>query len=107
LIPVGIGAVAGMAILSRVLSWLFKRFHDVAVASITGFVAGSLVTIWPWKKKVLETFTSGDKVKEKVVDYDRYMPAVDGQFWIAILVMLVGVGLMVAVEVMGSRKGKC
>ena len=53
LIPVGIGAVVGMAALSRLLSWLFKRFHHVAVATITGFVAGSLVTIWPWKTPIL------------------------------------------------------
>jgi len=106
LIPVGIGAVAGLAILSRVLSWLFKRFHDVAVASITGFVAGSLITIWPWKREVIETFTSGDKVKEKVVDYDRFLPAVDGQFWITIAIMAAGVALMVGVELMGSKKGK-
>jgi len=104
LIPVGIGAVAGMAILSRVLSWLFKRFHDVAVASITGFVAGSLVTIWPWKKEVTETFISNGKEKVKVIDYDRYMPAMDNQFWIAIGIMLIGVGLMIAVEIMGSKK---
>lgn len=106
LIPVGIGAVAGMAVLSRVLSWLFKRFHDIAVASITGFVAGSLVTIWPWKKEVVETFTSGDKIKEKVIDYDRYIPAMDSEFWVAIGFALVGVVLMVAVEIMGSNKDK-
>lgn len=104
LIPVGVGAVAGMAILSRVLSWLFKRFHDIAVASITGFVAGSLLTIWPWKKEVVETFTSGDKIKEKVIDYDRYLPAMDNQFWVAVGIMLIGVALMIAVEVMGSKK---
>jgi len=106
LIPVGIGAVAGMAILSRVLSWLFKRFHDIAVASITGFVAGSLVTIWPWKKEVVETFTSGDKIKEKVIDYDRYMPTMDHQFWVALGFAVIGVVLMVAVEIMGSKKEK-
>ena len=106
LVPVGIGAVVGMAVLSRFLSWLFKRFHDIAVASITGFIAGSLVTIWPWKKEVMETFTSGDKIKEKVVDYQRYIPEMNSQFWIAIGVMFIGVILMLVVEFMGSKKAE-
>ena len=49
IIPVGIGAVVGVALLSRFLSWLFKKYHDFTTALITGFVAGSLYIIWPWK----------------------------------------------------------
>lgn len=101
LVPVGIGAVVGMAALSRVLSWLFHKFHDVAVATITGFVAGSLVTIWPWKKEILKTFENG---KVKVIGHDRFFPQIDGHFWLAIGVMLAGVVLMVVIEVMGQEK---
>ena len=52
LVPVGVGAVVGMIVLSRLLSWLFKNFHDQAVGLITGFVLGSLVVIWPWKEEI-------------------------------------------------------
>lgn len=52
LIPVGIGAVVGLIVLSRVLNWLFKSYHDEAVGLITGFVLGSLVVIWPWKDEL-------------------------------------------------------
>jgi len=72
LIPVGIGAVLGMVVLSRLLSWLFKRFHDIAVATITGFVAGSLVTIWPWKTPVTQMFGE----KEKIIGYTRFFPEI-------------------------------
>lgn len=102
LVPVGIGAVLGMVVLSRLLSWLFKRFHDVAVATITGFVAGSLVTIWPWKSPITQVFGE----KEKIIGYTRYFPEIDGQFWIASLVILVGAALMIGIEVMGKDKSK-
>ncbi len=62
LVPVGIGAVLGLLALSHILAWLFKRYHDAAVSLITGFVAGSLVIIWPWKK-ALETVTVNGKDK--------------------------------------------
>ncbi len=52
LIPVGIGAVFGLIVLARFLNWLFKHYHNEAIALITGFVLGSLVIIWPWKDEL-------------------------------------------------------
>jgi putative membrane protein len=103
LIPVGMGAVLGMVALSRLLSWLFKRFHDIAVATITGFVAGSLVTIWPWKNDIKEVLRNG---KIKTVGYERYLPEIDSNFWIAALVILVGAILMIGIEMLGKDKVK-
>ncbi|MEZ7955611.1 MAG: DUF368 domain-containing protein [Rubritalea sp.] len=103
LIPVGIGAVLGMIALSRLLSWLFRRFHDVAVATITGFVAGSLVTIWPWKNDIKEVLRNGEI---KTVGYERYFPEIDSNFWIAALVILAGVILMIGIEMLGKDKVK-
>lgn len=56
IIPVGIGAVVGILSFSRVLSWLFKHYRTLTLASLTGFVLGALNKVWPWKK-VVETFT--------------------------------------------------
>lgn len=77
LVPVGIGAVLGMVVLARLLSWLFKNHHDMAVALITGFVAGSLLIIWPWKDQVPERNEAGwIMVKTK----DRALAAREGGF---------------------------
>ena len=43
------GAVLGLAVFSRLLHWLLQRFHTLAMALLTGFLSGSLVSIWPWK----------------------------------------------------------
>ncbi len=60
LIPVAVGAVLGLLVLARVLSWLFHHWHDLAVALITGFVAGSLLVIWPWKEPAPACDSAGD-----------------------------------------------
>ena len=77
LIPVGIGAVLGMVLLARLLSWLFKNHHDWAVALITGFVAGSLMIIWPWKDQVPERNEAGVIM---VKTEDRSLEAREGNF---------------------------
>ena len=43
------GCVLGLATFSRVLSWLFKNYHDETLALLTGVMIGSLNKIWPWR----------------------------------------------------------
>ena len=59
IIPFFIGAVLGVLLLSHILSWVFDHHHDIAVALITGFIAGSLVLIWPWKSTIYKTDEAG------------------------------------------------
>ena len=44
-----VGCVVGLLSFSKFLNWLFKKYHDVTVAALTGFLIGSLNKIWPWK----------------------------------------------------------
>lgn len=71
LIPVGIGAVVGLIVLSRVLNWLFKHYHNEAVSLITGFILGSLAIIWPWKEEIPKRDENGlivVKTKERILE---------------------------------------
>lgn len=43
------GCVAGLLSFSHVLSWMFKRYHDLTIALLTGFMIGSLRKVWPWQ----------------------------------------------------------
>ncbi|MGJ8673649.1 DUF368 domain-containing protein [Rubritalea sp.] len=101
LIPVGVGAVVGLIVLSHFLSWLFKRYHDNAVAVITGFVAGSLAIIWPWKSEAEVIFKNGEK---KVLSYESYFPQFDSSLAVAVVIMIAGAALMLGVEKLGSKK---
>jgi putative membrane protein len=46
------GCAVGIAVFSRVLSWLFRTHHDISVAILAGFMLGSVRKIWPWKEVV-------------------------------------------------------
>jgi len=104
LIPVGIGAVVGMIVLSHFLAWIFRRFHNHAVSLLTGFVAGSLLVIWPWKNPVVATFEAAGVVKEKIVGYDWFLPGGEAATFIAIGFMALGVLLVWVMEKWGSTE---
>ncbi|MDR2037225.1 MAG: DUF368 domain-containing protein [Bacteroidales bacterium] len=46
------GAIIGLLSFSHFLSWLLKRYHDVTIALLAGFMCGSLNKVWPWKVQV-------------------------------------------------------
>lgn len=103
-IPVGIGAVIGLLTLAHVLAWIFKKYHDLAVSLMTGFVAGSLVVIWPWKTEIQESFTLADGTeKVKTVAYDWHFPAANGETLLAVGVMVAGILLVWLIEVMARK----
>jgi putative membrane protein len=52
----GLGCVVGILSFSHVLNWMLKRYHNLTVALLTGFMLGSLNKVWPWKQ-TLETYT--------------------------------------------------
>jgi putative membrane protein len=58
---VGLGAIIGLLSFSRVLKWLFNHYKLTTLAVLTGFIAGSLNKIWPWKN-VLESEIVKDKI---------------------------------------------
>lgn len=45
----GTGAVLGLLTFGRLLRWLFQRFERITVALMTGFIAGSLTKVWPFR----------------------------------------------------------
>ena len=46
------GAAIGLVTFAQILSWLFKRYHDLTVAVLIGLLLGSLRKVWPWKVDV-------------------------------------------------------
>lgn len=106
LLPVGIGAVAGLALFSRILAWIFQRLHDQTLALLTGFIFGSLSILWPWKEAIIETFKKGNRVKEKVIGYDYSLPDLNIETALAILIMLSGIGIIALTETLAGKLKK-
>ena len=55
LIFLGLGCIVGLLSFARLVSWLFKKFHNLTVGLLSGFMIGSLNKVWPWKD-TLETY---------------------------------------------------
>jgi putative membrane protein len=87
------GAVIGLAVFSRVLSWLFAKHHDIVIAILTGFMIGSLRKIWPWKE-VLEYRVNSHGVEEALVTRNILPEAVDITVVIALTLATLGMVLI-------------
>jgi putative membrane protein len=51
LVPFGLGAVAGIMLFSRFLSWFLAKYHNKTMALLIGFLLGSLYVIWPYQER--------------------------------------------------------
>lgn len=47
------GMLSGLLLFTRMLKWLLSRYYQATLALLTGFIAGSLVKVWPWKTDAL------------------------------------------------------
>ena len=99
LLPVVIGGVVGLLAFSHLLSWIFKNYRDITIAVLTGFILGSMPIIWPWKNDVITYFGS----EAKVTGYEYYLPELNLDFSIALVIMLIGAALIVLTEKMAKK----
>lgn len=58
LLTVMAGMATGLLLFTRALKWLLARYYQATLALLTGFIAGSLVKVWPWKVDVLGALNS-------------------------------------------------
>jgi len=103
LLPVIIGGVVGIMVLSHVLSWIYKKYKNQTVALLTGFILGSLSILWPWKNEVYRVDSMGELVLREgakiVQGYDLILPdAFTPEVIIAIMLALLGFGVIALME---------
>lgn len=94
---IGIGAVLGLALFSRLLSWLFKKHHDIIIAALTGFMIGSLRKIWPWKETI-ETRINSHGIEVPLVQQNVLPEALDSTVIYAIALVIFAMVLIIAME---------
>ena len=95
---VGIGAILGLISFARVVSWLFENYHDIVVAALGGLMLGSLRVIWPWK---VDPFClDNHEICTNIA------PTFDGQFAIALVLMIVGMVAILGLERVGQMANK-
>ncbi len=104
---VGIGAVIGFVILSRIISFLLEKHKDNTIGGLTGFIFGSLLIIWPWKEKVFLADSAGELILKKgetvVQGYHWYLPEMTNVTFLAIGFAVLGFAMVYGVEKLGSK----
>ena len=89
IITVGVGAVVGIIAFSRVLSFLLARYYDVTVATLVGFMGGSLWKIYPWKECLASDFDRHGDFR-CLAEQNILPDFASGDFVLAIVLMVAG-----------------
>lgn len=107
------GAITGILAFSKFLKFMFSRFHDLTVATLAGFLLGSLNKIWPWKN-VLEWFVKhpGEANEQKIaLIEENVLPGTyanltgePSQLVLAIIMAVAGVALIYILERLAVKK---
>jgi len=118
LIPFLIGSILGLIIVSYFISLLLKKYYNQVLSLLAGFVIGSLALIWPWKYSI--DFTHGLLLQNKfgalidangqlinfkpyIIKYQYFLPEIDTQFWISILLIIIGIIIVVGTEILSVQ----
>lgn len=106
LLLLGAGALIGLILFANLLSWLLRKYHDITIAVLVGFMIGSLNKIWPWKE-TLETIMVEGELKPLVEK--NILPVLgspDDHFWMALLLAAAGIALILIIEIGLTRNKK-
>lgn len=98
------GAIVGLLTFSRVLKWLFDNYQNLTLATLTGFIIGSLNKIWPWKKILQSEIIDG---KVKILQEKSVFPFAfegDNQLMYALLFAAIGFSVIILLEKLAVKK---
>ena len=104
-----LGCIAGLLSFARVISWLFKKYHDLTIALLSGFMIGSLNKVWPWKIPVEYRINSHGEQEAYITD--NVMPAEyysqlseNPMVFQAVLFLALGIFIVVSIEKVAKFK---
>lgn len=108
---VGSGAIIGLLSFSNLLSWLLKKYHNMTIGLLSGFMIGSLNKVWPWKQTI-STFIDRHGV-EKPLLQENILPGTyesilgqNSQLLFAVLLAIAGFLLIYVMEKFSPEENK-
>ena len=101
----GIGAIVGLKLFSKVLNWMFKHQKNLTLAILTGFMIGSLNKIWPWKH-VLKTRINSEGQEVTLLDESIWPSHYEGdnQLILALVFIIIGFLTILILEFLGRKR---
>jgi putative membrane protein len=103
LLVVAAGAGAGLVTFVRLLNWLFKRYHDITMALLTGLMLGSLRKVWPWKE-TLQSVPGPHGKAIATAQANVLPPHWDGEVTMALGLMVFGLIVVLSMNILAGRK---
>ncbi len=73
LVPFFLGALVGIMLFARFLSWLLDRYYAQTLAVLIGFLIGSLYVIWPYQHRTYTSFVTKTHVVAANSDRARHL----------------------------------
>ncbi|SDZ73604.1 DUF368 domain-containing protein [Bizionia paragorgiae] len=103
-----IGSVVGLVTFSHILNYILRHYKSITLASILGFIVGSLGVVWPWKTTLFKTDINGTLLQDSngkhiIENYQRYLPEFTIETAIAIAYILFGISIVLALEYYGHK----
>ncbi len=93
LFPFLLGSIISIVSFSYLLSWLMRDFRNETLSALSGFMLGSLPVVYPWKEP-----------SEDMLDYVFHLPQVNGEFFVAVLMAVIGAVAVYVLNVMARRE---
>jgi len=99
------GALIGLLSFSHLLKWLFKKYKDITLAVLTGFIFGSLNKVWPWKETLTwHTNSAGHSTPLLQKSVTPFNFNGEHQIEFAITLMIIGFFTIFILEKVGAKK---
>lgn len=102
-----LGALLGLKLFSKVLTWMFAHHKNTTLALLIGFMIGSLNKIWPWKE-VLETRVNSHGETVPFIERSVLPQNFEGEpkIILAIIMVVIGFLLIFSLEKIAQKLGK-
>ncbi len=100
LVVFALGCISGLLTFTHLLSWLLRRFHQLTLAVLTGFMVGSLAKVWPWK----HLRDDGNGAREFNVWPNQYelLHQQDAQLLLVLLTLCLGIATVYTIDRFGN-----
>lgn len=102
---IALGVIIGLLSFARLLKWLFSNYKNQMLIVLTGLMLGSLNKVWPWKEAI-SSYIDRHGVVKPLVEQSISPLSFDGdpKLMLAIVLAIVGFGLILLMEKLAVKK---
>ena len=99
------GGLVGLKVFAKILRWLYTTYKNMVLATMIGFLLGSLYKVWPWKE-ITQYYTnsSGERIPLTSVSVFPDVLNADNHVILAVCTFFLGLILLFLLERLSKSK---